>query len=358
MQNTGFSGNRCTKDKKLIRVHHNFTTMIDKIKFAPLFKRPTLHLENMFTKVTPDVSFDSEFFDFSDRLYPWTTVYRYMLFQSFEKDIQLMVGMGQKNISHYRVNGIKTIFDSSPPEYRVGLSYWCYSDGLIHEIKNEVIWNNGNVITSPTLDFQRTEDRYVVNIREIDTNINMQDCDGYDFLRFKFLLSPFYRCNKYLPFRGRILGEKIKGMALMQKVNINMPFIPWLWGRSFFEDGSKLDFYEPRVLKPLYKSLNFQIDGKEYKFIKRTKIEMIPDGVYPVWRLYGETGRGEELEVEIKSYGHICNNFETKKTCFSYNQYPSKVTDLKLKRKGDTITLDDLGNSAANCENSYYSRIF
>ncbi len=330
--------------------------MFDGTKFNRSFERQYFNFENRLGKVETKESFDQLFFDFDDRLYPWTTVYRYMLFMSLDDDIQLMVGIGQKNISDYYINGSKITFGSSPPEYKVGLSYWCHSEDLIHKTKNEVIRNTGGKITSETLHFQRIDEGYILKIDEMNTDLKIKEQDGHDFLRFKFIFSPFYRCNKYLPFYGTILGKKTKGIAIMQKVNINMPFIPWVWGRSFFENGAQLNFYEPRVLVPLYKRLNFQIDGEVYKFEKSTKIEMISSSKYPSWKLSGKTRGGEELDVDIKSYAHICSNFETKRTCFSYSEYPSKVTKLTFKKGSKTITLDDLGNGATNCENAHYTK--
>lgn len=330
--------------------------MFDRTKLNTLFERPHFNFEDRFDRSGVAESFNRVFFNFDDRLYPWTTVYRYMLFMSLDKDIRLMIGIGQKNAPDYYINGLKTTFESNPPKYKVGLSYWCYSGELIHKTKNEVIRNSGDKFDSETIHFQKTDVGYMLNINEIGTDVKLKEQDGHDFLHLKFIFSPFYRCNKYLPFYGTILGKKTKGIAIIQKANANMPFIPWVWGRSFFENGAQLEFYEPRVLVPLYKRLNFRIGGVVYKFRKSTKIERIPDGEYPLWKLSGKTREGEELDVDIKSYAHVCNNFETKRTCFSYSAYPSKVTKLKFKKGNKTITLEDLGDSVANCENAHYTK--
>ncbi|MFQ6137229.1 MAG: hypothetical protein ACE5PM_08625 [Candidatus Hydrothermarchaeales archaeon] len=332
--------------------------MIERIKSHMPFERPLLDFEGRFGESRIDQSFEQRFFDFDDRLYYWTTIYRYILFLDYDLGTQLMIGIGQKNISNYSVNGVPMEFASDPPEYKVGLSYWYQSDELLHITKNEILRNYEDGFACETLSFRKDIGGYNLKLDEIRTEIHIKEKWDEDFLQFKSLWTPFYRHNAYFPFEGKILDIESRGVAFIQKVSLNMPFIPWRWGRAFFEGGAQLDFYEPRALVPIFRSLNFQIGDEVYEFKKGTETVMEGARGYPRWRVSGRTRGGEEIEARIASHAHICQTFETPRTRFSYNEFPSKVVGLKIKKGRETLyTLDDLGRNAANCEDAHYSKI-
>lgn len=308
-------------------------------------------------------SFDDLFFDFSDRPYFWATVYRFILFMDLEKETQLMLGIGQKNVKLYRINNVVTNFEGNSQRFKTGVTYWCTAGNFVHRTKNEWIENGQLNAKSDTFVFEKTGDAYRLSIKEIETDVEIPDSGDIDLLGFKFIFSPFYRANKYARYHGRINGERSKGIVFMQKVWLDMPFIPWKWGLTFFENGTRMDFYDPRTVVPFFKSLNLYHEGKHYRFEKNMKIEKMEkieksgDGL-PLWRASGKTRHGEELSIEIESYAHARNTFETRRSCFIYNEYPSRLTDFTFKRKGETITMDDLGKNATNCEDAYYSKVW
>ncbi|MFQ5887338.1 MAG: hypothetical protein ACE5HY_01420 [Candidatus Hydrothermarchaeales archaeon] len=332
--------------------------MIERIKSLMPFERPAFDFERRFCDTYIGKSFEQSFFDFDDKLRYWTTIYRYMLFVDYESDIQLMIGIGQKKISNYYVNKIPIEFASNPPNYKVGLSYWYQNDELLHKTKNDILKNYNEGFVSDTLSFKRDGGGYNFKLEELETEIRVTEKFDEDFLKFGSIVNPFNRHNAYFSFDGKIKGVQSKGIAFIQKVAINMPFIPWRWGRAFFENDAQLDFYEPRALVPLFKSLNFKIDDEIYWFNKNATIAMEGEVERPVWRLCGVTRNGEEIEVRIESYAHVCQIFETQRSRFLYNEYPSKATFLKIRKDGETLyTLDDLGRNATNCEDAYYSKI-
>ncbi|RMF91093.1 MAG: hypothetical protein D6733_02165 [Methanobacteriota archaeon] len=313
------------------------------------------NLEDLIRDTASDRSFDEEFFDFTDRLYPWTTVYRFFFLTDLVDKTQLMIGVGQKKVSPYWINGVETEFSSNGSQCKVGLSFWCQKESLIHKTRNEVLDLRGGM-RSQSFRFISADKGYLLALKDLDTEVFLDDsASKTDYVRFHAGISPFYRHNKYLPFTGRIMGEPVeKGFAFVQKVNLNMPFIPWRWGRVFFEGGAQLDFYEPRIILPLYKSINFEIDGERMEFRLDQEISL-RDGL---WVISGTTQEGESLTARISSYSRVAHSFETKRSTFIYNEMPSKLEYLSIRKNGSELySHRTLGESVANCEDAYYARI-
>ncbi len=305
-----------------------------------------------------EAEFDRHFFDLGDTVRSWATVYRYLLFLSHESETQLMIGIGQKNVKAYWVNGMETQFSSNHPDYRVGISYWCYSGDMIHETRNEVLRTGKTDFASKTLSFGRAKKGYHLTLEDLDVELTLGkgDCD---FVSYGFGMTPFSRYNTYLPFEGKIKGEMTKGIAFVQKVVLDMPFIPWVWGRTFFENGARFDFYEPRALTPIFKALNFKDAENAYRFNVGTKIEIEGRTDMPSWSLSGKTENGEELSARMEAHSRAQNVFATRHSTFVYNEYPARLTEFEIKKGSETLfSLDDLGKSATNCEDAYYAKLW
>jgi len=314
-----------------------------------------LSLEDVIKTTRTSRSFDDFFFDFSDQLYPWSTVYRFFFLTDLESRTQLMLGIGQKRSSEYWVNGRRTEFSGNGASYRLALTYWVENHGVRHETKNEVV-NVLDGISSSTFSFRKMKQGYELEIAELSTTVKLlQDRARSDYVRYLPKLSPFYRYNKYLPFTGVLHGSEVeKGFAFIQKVNLHMPFIPWRWGRVFFEDGSQLDFYEPRIVLPLFRSINFEtLDERlEFKLDQRISFDS------GLWTISGSTPAGERLRARIRSYARIEQVFETRRSAFSYVEMPSKLEELEIKRGSRTLySSRALGACSANCEIAGYTRI-
>jgi hypothetical protein len=133
-----------------------------------------------------------------------------------------------------------------------------------------------------------------------------------------------------------------------------MPFIPWKWGRVFFEKNAHLDFYEPSMFFPLFKSINFEVEDNKFEFKRNQKIVFEK----PLWIIQGETKNGVSLNAKIRSYRNIKQTFETKRSRFVYNEMPSALESLSIKRGDDVLySKETFGESVANCENAYYEKI-
>lgn len=299
--------------------------------------------------------FDKEFFHFQDKLYPWSTVYRFLFLADFKNKRQFMLGAGQKNVKDYWLNGDRTEFIKNRNEHKMGITYWLGKENFIHRTLNDYV-NVEQGMRSQAFSLAKEEKGYRLTLPDEGIDVHLNDeYASTDFTRFKMGFTPFYRHNKYLRFKGKFGGEKINdGIAFIQKVYLNMPFIPWRWGRVFFKSGAMLDFFEPQIRIPLYKSLNFTHHNDKIEFKIKTRITFEKG----LWTLSGETTSGEILQASIRSYGEIEQIFETPRTRFNYFEMPSRLEELTIKRKGrDLYSLDDLGSSVANCERAFYSRI-
>jgi hypothetical protein len=321
-------------------------------KIIVMFKR---NLEDAIKVTKEPRSFDEDFFDFTDRIVPWTTVYRIFFLTDLIKKTQFMLGVGQKNLRNYRVNGKRMEFSNNGPAYKVGVSYWLDNGSLIHETKNITI-NVEDGIRGNSFSFKREGKGYRMDFDELSTSVFFDDSRARtDYVKFNAGITPFFRHNKYIPFEGAIMGEDVsKGLAFIQKVCLNMPFIPWRWGRVFFEGGAHFDFYEPKILYPLFKSINFEAEGERLEFKLNQSISFKDS----IWKINGTSPVGETLEASIRSINNVKQTFETPKTRFEYNEMPSKLESLSIKRYGQEIySMNSLGESVANCEDAYYTRI-
>jgi len=306
----------------------------------------------------PDSEFDRHFFDFGDAIRPWATFYRYLLFVSYESETQLMIGIGQKNLKAYWINGKKTSFSSNHPEYRVGTSYWCYSKEMLHETRNEVLNAGEGGFASPSLSFGRKGRGYALTVKGLDTDLTLKNGE-YDFISYDLGITPFARYNAYLPFEGEIKGKKVKGIAFVQKVIHDMPFIPWRWGRTFFESGARLDFFEPRTVVPVFRALNFNDGPVSYRFRNGTRIMINKTEENPSWTLSGRTKSGETLSAKMEAYSRAQNVFATKRSTFIYNEYPARLTEFEIKKGSKTLhSLEDTGRHATNCEDAHYKKLW
>jgi hypothetical protein len=314
------------------------------------------NLEDYIKIEREEKSFDDEFFDFTDKIYPWTTVYRYFFLTDLVKKTQLMLGIGQKTSNNYKVNGVKTEFSNTESPYKMAISYWVENGSLSHKTRNDKV-NINHGIKSETFSFFKENDGYRFCLDDQSTDVFLKNRDSKtDFVNFKAGFSPFYRHNKYMPFEGKIKGKKVeKGFAYIQKVYLNMPFIPWRWGRVFFENGAKFDFYEPRMLVPLFKSINFEVEDRKLEFKHEQKINFSDSS----WTLSGKTSGGESLKAKIRSYDNVIQTFETPRSTFKYCEMPSTLEQFEIKEGKEILySVKNLGESVANCEVANYSKLF
>jgi len=246
------------------------------------------------------------------------------------------------------------IFSNTHPSYKVCIPYWLDNGNVIQEVRNDEIYVKDGIV-GKYFSFKREDSGYNMSIPEISTNIffddNLAETD-YMKVKPKGIVDVH---NKHIPFKGEILGERVsKGLAYIQKVNMNMPFIPWRWGRVFFEDGARFNFFEPRALYPMFKNINFKIGKEKLEFNKRQKIYFKNS----IWKISGTAPHGESLKAVLRSTNTIKQTFETPRTIFEYNEMPSVLEEFSIKRGGKEIySLNSLGNTTANCEDAHYSRI-
>lgn len=315
-----------------------------------------LRFEERFGKSEAPRSFEEDFFDFSDPLRPWTTVYRFMLFFDYINDIQVMVGFGQKKGENHRVNGLDAVFEKGSSRLKVPLSYWCFNNDLVHRTEYAELRTGDTAIQSDRFNFSREGGGYHLTVKGLEADVRMEGRADTDYMLYNIGYVPFARHNCYIPYQGVFMGEESQGMAFVQKVYHNMPFIPWRWGRAFFEDGSNLVFFEPRAGVRVFKNITLVHGGEEYVFNTWTRIEM-EKGELPRWHLSGETKSGETIKLEGEARARVENRFESKRSVFSYNEYPSRILDLEFRGPDGVVTAEDMGRSSFNTEDAYYLRL-
>jgi len=176
---------------------------------------------------------------------------------------------------------------------------------------------------------------------------------------FNFRIS---RLNQ-LGLTGKINGKKIDGSAYFQKVQVNAPSVPWLWGIAHFESGAALSYFYPYLgaamlnksdqcrydlLKlPLNREIKFY-DGKAVHVFNCAQIKKVEGGETPAWEVFC----GNKIRFRVEAYSHACWRFEEQKllrNVLHYNEYPMRITEFKM---GD-LTLEDLGDSMGNAEHTW-----
>ncbi len=169
---------------------------------------------------------------------------------------------------------------------------------------------------------------------------------GYSLLRVnRFRLS------------GKIDGRQVNGTAYFQRVFVNAPSVGWYWGTFHFPGGEVLKYYNIRALGRSFKKEIKFFDGESLHDIGDIKVRRV-DGEYPDFIVSGES-RMERVEFTVSAYSHSSWTF--KKNAFGiipnklvYNEYPARITDIKVTDKGTgkVRTTADFGVGVGNAEHT------
>lgn len=161
-----------------------------------------------------------------------------------------------------------------------------------------------------------------------------------------------------LDLEGEIRGEKVEGSAYFQRVFVNAPATPWYWGIFHFENGGLLDYYNPKILgKSIKKEIAFH-DGKRQHEFEDIDVEREENEDLPIFHISAENEK-KKIDFTVEAYSH--SSWDFKKTFagvipnkLTYNEYPAKITRLKLVDKRDSyqVDLEDLGASVGNAEHT------
>jgi len=159
----------------------------------------------------------------------------------------------------------------------------------------------------------------------------------------------------HLDLIGKVKNDPIKGSAYFQRVFINSLLPSWYWGLVHFENGSVLTYFKPYFLgKSIKKDISF-FDGKKMHDFANIKLKKIGKDI-PTFIVSGKN-ESEEIKFTLNSYSHSSWSFKKKSlglvpVKLVYNEYPAVVSDFELKNKktGEKIDLEDLGSSVGNAE--------
>ncbi|MCI0497095.1 MAG: hypothetical protein L0Z54_02220 [Thermoplasmata archaeon] len=192
---------------------------------------------------------------------------------------------------------------------------------------------------------------------------------GFSILRKKRLA-----VNGTLSFRDT--SEHITGTGYFQKVMVNAPAPPWFWGTVHMGDGSYVQYFQPHIGLPMLrrsqrerspfnagkvpvaKSIEYydSYTGRSHRMRDvRVKRKMVKG--HPVFRLASRE-KGVELDMEVTTYARACWRFQQPllgpiSTLLYYNEYPSRLTELRFTDGDREVTIEDVGGGIGNAEHSW-----
>lgn len=308
--------------------------------------------------------------------------------QERENPRQLMILWSTKNCQRIKVNGLDVALNhdllaQAGNKFHGAVASWYYDGKDMHEdfvLKECNLSLAGNGIESDAGTYSSTistspisGDRYLTKIKQGSTDMRFTATPTQnDFAKptnmkntfFKKFDFKFFGINHF-GLDGEIDGEKIGGSAYLQKVQVNAPSPPWLWGVAHFESGAGLTYFTPylgtaifnkhkdsrldQIKFPIKREIDF-FDGKKSHLFNKARIREIQGGETPAWQVSSKQGPGIKFTVE--TYAHACWRFEEKKilrNVLHYNEYPMRITEFKM---GD-LSLDDLGPNMGNAEHTW-----
>ncbi|MBT4408096.1 MAG: hypothetical protein HOC79_09530 [Euryarchaeota archaeon] len=187
---------------------------------------------------------------------------------------------------------------------------------------------------------------------------------------------------------GIIDGEKVEGTAYFQKVCVEAPSPPWYWGMLHANDGSYFDWFMPHLAPTITAKddrpwklrdtphiaispagLFHDAQRERSEKFEKVQVQKIPgerceggDGNYPdaplpVFEVKMWNGRTTiHLRAEAVSRAHWTFDQPTRGRMTShltYNEYPLKVTKMRIKDEIGVRTLKDYEWITGNGEHAW-----
>ncbi|MFH0972231.1 MAG: hypothetical protein V1835_06750 [Candidatus Micrarchaeota archaeon] len=134
--------------------------------------------------------------------------------------------------------------------------------------------------------------------------------------------------NIYFDFEGKLVGKPISGKCYVQKVIITSPFLPWNWGRFYFQNGDIFEFFAlyypllPGKFRLFSNAHYFDFKANRTMQFKDLNIEKTPAG--DRWHIYGK-----DYTLFAKSYSShpfIMRRFGE----FKYLEYLAEAVDFSV----------------------------
>jgi hypothetical protein len=189
------------------------------------------------------------------------------------------------------------------------------------------------------------------------------------------------------PGAGKGKTEKAEGTAYFQKLMVNAPAVPWMWGIFHMDDGSFLDYMVPHIGMPMFrrspgarspldrgaarlsqKMVFYDAQRDETHQLTRIKIRRTyhkgpghgnKEEPLPTFHVTASDPSGKELSLELRSYSRAYWRFQQPwlgfiPTVFYYNEYPVHMTGFRYKDgTGHLISRDRWKKVHGNCEYSW-----
>lgn len=213
----------------------------------------------------------------------------------------------------------------------------------------------GKTISSPAFTFEGSYPDYSLTLctagKQIGRLCFHEPARGKKEKFFSNTIGPvgFYHYNLYLDFDGTLNSKRITGRSFIQKVVITSPMPAWWWGNLNFKDGSRLDYFLPRL----------DVLGHTYTLLSCLKFAR-PDGT--VLRL-GEfcikkSGKEWELKTKDNRLSLKMRKYASSQFVFEsigrleYDEHLVEVTSIHLQDGKKTLCLYSLGHGSGIIEDA------
>ncbi len=137
--------------------------------------------------------------------------------------------------------------------------------------------------------------------------------------------------NLYFDFKGEMLGEKFEGKCYVQKVILTSPFLPWNWGRLYFENNSIFEFFTiytpliPGKFKLFSQAHYFDYERNKTYYFKQANVRKSSKNNY--WQI-----SGKEYSILSKCYSSHPFSFKGIGE-FNYLEYFAETANCTINGK-------------------------
>ncbi len=180
--------------------------------------------------------------------------------------------------------------------------------------------------------------------------------------------------------------EEMTGTSYFQKLLVNAPATPWLWGIFHMDDGSYVDYMIPHVGLGIFRKhtrprspldrgkikirrhMEFYDAQQDRRYELKTKVRMeYQEGLglgnklelMPIFHVTAKNDEGCVLKMTLEAYSRATWRFKQPflgviPTVLFYNEYPSHMTAFEFTGpNGHRITRDRWKTVYGNCEYSW-----
>ncbi|MEK6843599.1 MAG: hypothetical protein AABY04_03860 [Candidatus Micrarchaeota archaeon] len=326
------------------------------MQFSPIQKneinRRIRQLENRFSSLTKFFKFQKysaadDFLFKYEKLPPFGKEYWFLYFVEPKTKHQLIVTFGRYS-SHININKLE--LTGSSEETNISE---CAAVAWMFDKKRKILLNSkqkvevvyGEKDSKKKIEFEGKGNKFNFSGKYPNYNLSLNTKMGNTHLELyrskkgkPFEIQHLFAgnlgfglVNLYFDFKGTLLGKKIEGKCYVQKVIVTSPFIPWNWGRFYFQDGSIFEFFTPYIpflpTKVKFASLVHYYDAKKNKTYKLKGLKIEKAAGLSRWHIFGD-----DYSLYARPYSEFLFKFEGL-GFFKYYEYFTEAVDFYVMGK-------------------------